>query len=214
MLKFLFDKKLLENCEKFKFQISIDLLSDSIVLKSPNPFFYSYVDNIDSIISINFKAMDIGTSYEITIYKNTDYTLTMSNKEIEDYFRKVISDEINLDIVKILVSSFHRTKINFCEPPVDISYKEICNIGYCFSSYDSKRRFYNGKTSLVNKIGDLRIEHQIWMRKDNVEHWNKSSGYRFIILNEPDEEIRKMKSSIVKLFYKKIYDKYYSCNYN
>lgn len=204
MLNFLLNRNNLIDSDNFIFYLSLDEISQKIILKSSSPFFYTYLDD-SKMISINFRIIDIGISYKVTVYKNTNYTKTMSEADIESYLKRIVFPSCENEVDK-LFSNFTRTMTTASPLPTGIHYNDIYDIGYCFSG-EKKKKFLTGKTSLVNKKNNLTIEHQTWMR-DNYELWNKSTGFRFIIINEFDSEIKKMKSSIVKYFYKKLYDRY------
>lgn len=203
MINFLLDRSKLIGMDYFVFRIPLDEISEKVIFKSPNPFYYTYTD--DKLISINFRIIDIGVCYKITVYKNTTYTTTMSESDIEGYLKEIVFPKLEEEVVKQF-SNFTKTKSIPSPEPTGVHYNDIYNIGYCFGD-DKKKRFLSGKTSLIDKKNNLVIEHQTWM-KENYVSWNKSSDFRFIIINESDEEIRKMKSSIVKYFYKKHYDRY------
>ena len=203
MINYLFDRNGLLESGYFNFTAPLDKISEASVLKSSFPFYYTYSDG--KFISINFRIGDIGTCYKVTVYKNTDYTKIMSETDIESYLMQMVFPKIEEKVDK-LFSDFSRTKIISSDPPKDIHYSEIHGIGYCWSE-SKKERYYTGKTSLISKKNNLIIEHQTWMKEFHFS-WDKSSGFRFIIINESDDDIKKMKSAIVKRFYRKLYDQY------
>ena len=143
MINYLFDRNGLLESGYFNFTAPLDKISEASVLKSSLPFYYTYSDG--KFISINFRIVDIGTCYKVTVYKNTDYTKIMSEADIESYLMQMVFPKIEEKIDK-LFSDFSRTKIISSDPPKDIHYSEIHGIGYCWSE-SKKERYYTGKTS-------------------------------------------------------------------
>lgn len=159
------------------------------------PTYFSY---ICGILKINFSIEDIGDCINLKIYKDTDYTKTVDEKDILDFFYK----EILLEDPNTIFAGFNKTKT--IKSDIDkkkLNYSEI----YQVSCYRNKnKRLLFGKSSLVNKKQEITIEYDIWNSLPECG-WYWGGNIKYIILNEPDPKIREIKSEIVK--------KYYSINY-
>ena len=127
MINFLLNRNNLIDSDHFTFYLSLDEISPKIILKSSNPFFYTYLDD-SKMISINFRIIDVGVSYKVTVYKNTNYTKTMSEADIESYLKQVVFPSCEDEVDK-LFSNFTKTMTISSPLPTGIHYKDIYDIG-------------------------------------------------------------------------------------
>lgn len=182
------------SCEDF-YEVSLSPRDDRLFWLQDCPKLnFNLVE--DNYIDINFSIEDLGTHFRILVYNNTNYTNIMSDlKTVADY---LLTEGFKGSTFSLcfssIIANLKRTKSR--KEEIDFDYKDLINLDYLWTK-SGQKRIMTGVSTLKNNFFEIKLK-----LIKNEQSW---SCYYAVVLDEPDPEIRKMKSYIVRKYFKETY---------